>query len=547
MNELLDLAVAYRSPLTFVAAIVVMLLLLVALNTVVGFIFKRLDQRATVPKLKLRLITVRRNVRILLMLLWTPAFIGVLGYSGYLLYQKIDLFEQGRSWLQNLPEGFWRVLGINLAKLAGLLIVAGVVSRLLKRGLLNLMARAKAFEQIKANDASIELFFNALVSIQKTTITLLVIMAAAAMFGAPDALQSNLALALTLYLIFAVGMLIVRAIAALVDSLDGLSRRYSRPDNFLRYYDNLRSLVPLLRRTIEYIIYVTMATLMVTQLSGIASLAIYGPRLVQVIGIFFLSRAVIEVFNLIIDKRMGSVEGMEEQEAKQRLTFVPLVKSIVGYLVYALAFVLILKALQIDPTPILASAGILGLVVGLGAQPLINDFISGFFILFENLFMVGDFIETGSTRGVVENIDIRTTRIRGGDGELHIIRNGSIGEVINYSKDYVFAVVLVGVAYESDLNQVYRVLRDTAEALQEQNPDILNPTELIGLDQFGESELTVRLVCRVKPGRHLSVSRQLRTLIKEAFDREGIEIPYARRVMIFQNADESAPAGLPAT
>ena len=213
-------------------------------------------------------------------------------------------------------------------------------------------------------------------------------------------------------------------------------------------------------------------------------------------------------------------------------------RSILSYVIYFIAFVLILRALSLNPLPLLAGAGIVGVVFGLGAQPLINDVVSGLFILFEKLYLVGDFIETGTARGVVETIELRTTRIRDPDGQLHILRNGQLGDVVNFSKGYTYAVVEVGVAYDSDLDQVYEVLKKTGEELKASQPDVLEPTIVQGLDNFGESELTIRTLTRVKPGRHRQAARQYRKMIKDAFDREGIEIPFARRVIIFQNQPE---------
>lgn len=537
MEQLGNFSIPFRDLVVVGSEILFMVALLVAANLLISFVFRRLEARPAFQGKRAGMVTLRRNSRILLVLFWSASLIALLGYNGYLLYKNVDLMDHGNNWVRSLPEGFWLSLGINLGKVIGLAFVAALVSKYLGKLLIKLMDRAKAFEQIKANDESVEKFFTPLNKIQKITIWLLVLIISAKLLAVPPTLQVYLYKALTIYLIIALGTLLIRAIAAIVDSLDGLSRRYSRPDNFLRYYDQLRSLMPLLRRSLEYIIYVSMATLVVLQLEGIAWLATYGPRLAKVIGIFFLSRVVIEVFSLLINKGMAPADDATPGEEQQRLTFVPLIQSFARYLIYFLAFVLILKALEIDPTPILASAGLLGLVVGLGAQPLINDFVSGFFILFDNVYMVNDYIETGSARGTVESIDIRTTRIRGRDGEQHILRNGQIGEIINYSKKYTFAVVEVGVAYESDLDHVYKILREIGEDLEKENPDVMKPTDVLGLDDFGASDLTIRMVTEVKPGRHLGVARDLRKRIKETFDREGIEIPYARRVLIFKKED----------
>ena len=127
-------------------------------------------------------------------------------------------------------------------------------------------------------------------------------------------------------------------------------------------------------------------------------------------------------------------------------------------------------------------------------------------------------------------------------GQQHILRNGQIGDIVNFSKRYTYAEVEVGVAYDVDLDQVYGVLEAVGQQIRADHPDVLEPMKVLGLDNFGESELTLRTITRVKPGCHLQVARDVRKLIKEAFDREGIEIPFARRVIIFKTEDgQDAP------
>ena len=243
--------------------------------------------------------------------------------------------------------------------------------------------------------------------------------------------------------------------------------------------------------------------------------------------------------HFLLEELLLKKEGQTPEQRQRRATLVPLFRSILTYLIYFAAGIMILKELGINPTPILAGAGIAGLAVGLGAQNLINDMVSGFFILFEELFLVGDFVKIDEAEGVVESIDLRTTRIRDNAGRHHIVRNGKIADIVHYSKGFTNAVVEVGVAYESDLNKVLAVLKSTGEMLHAENDMVLEPTSVKGLDEFGESELLLRTVTRVKPGCHLQVERDLRKRIKDAFDAADIEIPYARRVLIIRN--EEAP------
>jgi small conductance mechanosensitive channel len=194
----------------------------------------------------------------------------------------------------------------------------------------------------------------------------------------------------------------------------------------------------------------------------------------------------------------------------------------VKYAVFFGGGLLVLTVLGFDIGPILVGLGGIGLVLGLAAQPVTTDLISGLFILFENLYLVGDYIETGNARGVVESIDIRTTRIRDPDGQLHLIRNGQIGDIINYSKGYVYAVVLVSVAYEVDLERAYAVIRTTGDTLNTEHDDVLEATQVQGVEDFDDGKVIIRTATRVKPGRHLAMARAFRTAIKDAFQRAEI-------------------------
>ncbi|MGI8502332.1 MAG: mechanosensitive ion channel family protein [Hassallia sp.] len=193
------------------------------------------------------------------------------------------------------------------------------------------------------------------------------------------------------------------------------------------------------------------------------------------------------------------------------------------------AAVSVLYTLNINPTPILAGAGIVGVAVGFGAQTLINDIVCGFFILFENYYLVGDYIEAGKAEekvveGIVEAIELRTTRIRHPNGQLQIIRNGDIGSITNYSKQYIFAVVEVSVPYDSNLADVYKVIEEVGEQLKLNNPDILESTQVDGVESLGESNLLLRTITKVKPGKHLQIQRVLRKILTDALLREGIVI-----------------------
>jgi small conductance mechanosensitive channel len=481
------------------------------------------------------------NLRMLLIVLATLCIIAVIGANLYLMYLGENLSEYTAELIRGIPTQFWIDTGIAIAKVLGLVIAAAIVLRYVRRLLAFLSDRAKAFEGIRANNESIEQFFGSLSRTVRTAGWLIVLAVASAWLGLPAGVYEAILLGLRIFLIIAVGILIWRALGALIDSADALSEKYLVESRFAGAYGRLKSLVPVFRRSIEYVLMVTVATLVVVQVEAIASLAEWGPRIIRIIGIVFLARLVKELAHYLMDEMLLKQSSLTPQQRQRRKTMVPLFRSIVTYSIYFSAGIMILKELGINPTPILAGAGIAGLAVGLGAQNLINDMVSGFFILFEEHYLVGDFVKIGEAEGTVESIDLRTTRVRDNAGRHHIVRNGQINDLVNYSKEYTNAVVEVGVAYESDLNKVFDVLKQTGEQLKAENELVLEATSVKGLDNFGESELTLRTVTRVKPGSHLPVERDLRKRIKDAFDEHDIEIPYARRVVIMQKEQEPDP------
>ncbi|MGB5441872.1 MAG: mechanosensitive ion channel family protein [Gammaproteobacteria bacterium] len=538
INKLPPLEEIYRALALAGLQLAVLASVLVVISLLVRLVLGRAEAIPALQKYADRSHLIRKKINKTLVLLFVFLGLVILAGNGYLVYQGVDVLDYSRNWIAQLGADFWIRLGIGLAKAIALFIVALFLVRRIEKVLMKLMNAAKAYKNIKANDESIAVFFNSLNSIQTIAIWLLAAFFAVQVLPFPAGAADALLLILKVYLIVALGLLALKAVAAIVDSLNSLAGRYREPEKFLGIYEKLSGLMPLMRRCLEATVFVIMASLVVAQMDFIAQLAAYGPPLIQAIGIFFISRVVVEISNLLVDKTMLEGKELTDAEKQGLQTIVPIFKSMLSYVIYFIAFVLILRALSLNPLPLLAGAGIVGVVFGLGAQPLINDVVSGLFILFEKLYLVGDFIETGTARGVVENIQLRTTRIRDPDGQLHILRNGQLGEVVNFSKGYTYAVVEVGVAYDSNLDHVYEVLEKTGEELKAANPDVLEPTSVQGLDNFGESELTIRTLTRVKPGRHRQAARQYRKMIKDAFDREGIEIPFAQRVITFQNQPE---------
>ncbi len=218
-----------------------------------------------------------------------------------------------------------------------------------------------------------------------------------------------------------------------------------------------------------------------------------------------------------------------DELAQRRIKTLTAVGLWIGRLiVFFVVGTMLLDIFDVNITPLLAGASIIGLALGLGSQKLVQDLIAGAFILLEDQFHVGDGVELAGIAGVVEDMTLRVTKVRDFQGYLHIIPNSEISIVTNRNRVWTRAIADVGVAYDSDLNRVREVLEAVGQALYQENPDgiFLEAPFPLGPEALADSSINFRLVARVKAGRHWDAQRLMRQRIKEAFDREGIEIPF---------------------
>jgi len=196
----------------------------------------------------------------------------------------------------------------------------------------------------------------------------------------------------------------------------------------------------------------------------------------------------------------------------------------------------VLGAIGANLAPLLASVGILGLAVGFGAQNLVRDVVSGFFILLEDQYGVGDIIEINQVAsGKVETLTLRVTGMRALDGTMHFVANGEITHIANRSKDWARAVVDVGVAYKENSEKVRQTLEKVSLMSKEEQDlgrAMYAQPEILGIEMLADSEVTWRVVVDTKPGKQWEVGRALRERIKAAFDEDGIEIPFPHQVTI---------------
>lgn len=220
----------------------------------------------------------------------------------------------------------------------------------------------------------------------------------------------------------------------------------------------------------------------------------------------------------------------DTNEAEKRVaTLMGILHGIAKVVIWTLFLMILLNKLGINIGPILAGAGILGLAVGFGAQELVRDVITGFFILLENQIRTGDVAIINGTGGLVEKIELRTVTLRDFSGVVHIFQNGKINTLSNMTKEWSAMVFDIGVAYKENTDTVMEVIRQVGNELQqdeEYGPKIIEPIEVFGVDKFGDSAVVIKARFKTKPIEQWNVGREFRRRLKHAFDERKIEIPF---------------------
>jgi small-conductance mechanosensitive channel len=223
---------------------------------------------------------------------------------------------------------------------------------------------------------------------------------------------------------------------------------------------------------------------------------------------------------------------LSERRAQRAQTIGSVFKSIVSAIVFGLAFMMILSELGVNLAPVLASAGILGVAIGFGAQNLVKDFLSGVFMMLEDQYGVGDVVDVGEATGTVEAVGLRITTMRDVNGTVWYVRNGEILRVGNSSQGFAVAVVYVPIGSGADVGQAVDILGRVATKAADTEPvaaDVLEPPEVLGVERVSAAEgITMRLTVKVRPGRQWAVQRNLRAKIMEAFEDAGIQGPVPR-------------------
>ena len=264
------------------------------------------------------------------------------------------------------------------------------------------------------------------------------------------------------------------------------------------------------------------------------NIILWWGKLISIIIILVVTKIALSIINKLIEKSLTPLKKSKNYQKRisRANTLIPLLQSISKYVIYFIAVVMVLKELGVDTTAIIASAGVVGLAIGFGAQSFVKDIISGALLLFEGVISVGDSVNISEHSGTVEVISLRNIHLRKFSGELRVIPYGEVASFGNFNRGYMRAVVEVGIAYEQDVERGMKALEEIANKWAEENKDIvLEPPIIQGVLSLGSSDVTLRIAIKVKSMTHWGAERELKRRIKDTFDKKGIEIPFPRQVV----------------
>jgi moderate conductance mechanosensitive channel len=463
---------------------------------------------------------------------------GVIGT--YLGIRALTVIQSGIAQLRSqdfasLNARLLRALGIVVVA-----ILADVIARALIGGIGGVLGRSSRLVERRETFAEIVTRFRAAVRIGILCGAAVLISSALEL---PSSVHRGISLGAYVLIAFYGSGFIVHVARLLVDLVFDSSGKLAKLESPLKYLGNLTHLVGITKRAIDYFVFVGAATWVADEFSPDTWLAQSGRIGIRIIAIFYASRVMVEICILFINELFINKASEEAAKNLQRSkTLVPVAEGLLRYGIYFSALIMALKEASIDPTPLLAGAGVLGVAVGLGAQAFVGDIVAGFFILFENLLLVGDLVEISGVKGKVEQIGVRITKIRDDAGVLHAIPNGEVRKVANHSKAYVNAIVDVFVPYEEDVRRIRAMLLAITEKSMETLTGSRGLVE-VKVQELNEGAVLLRVIARVPPGQDEDVGDELRAQILDEMREAKIGAPRMRKAFLIDGGiGISAPA-----
>ncbi len=244
--------------------------------------------------------------------------------------------------------------------------------------------------------------------------------------------------------------------------------------------------------------------------------------------IIILALILEKLLKKIIKKTFNPEKKHKRFDTRKLKTISSFLCNIVKYIIWIIVFLALLSLYGVNTAALITGLGVVSLVVGLAFQDILKDILVGASILFENWYAVGDSVKIDDFSGTVISIGLKSTRVQAYTGEIKIISNRNITEVINYSLDKSLAVVDVSISYETDIEKAEKVLKTRAATLKEKNSYIVDEPEIWGIENLDSSSVIIRVVAKCKPTKNSSVQRLMRKEFKDALEKNGIKIPYTQ-------------------
>jgi len=260
---------------------------------------------------------------------------------------------------------------------------------------------------------------------------------------------------------------------------------------------------------------------------------------IRIIIIVLLTQLIIRIVYKLIDRSMVHQENSKLRMNPRRFVTVSgLLKNVIQVTGNFVMILIVLSEFNFELAPLLAGAGVLGLAIGFGAQSLVKDVITGFFIILEDQFAVGDVIQTGTFKGTVEMIGLRTTRIVSRTGEVYILPNGGIATVTNFSLSNALAIVDIAIKNESNLEDMLKLIQRATKNINETSMEMIGTPDVLGIQSFSVTEYTVRIVADCLPNTRDEVERQIQMGVKRALEEEAVQLALAEQSAALGDREE---------
>ncbi len=461
---------------------------------------------------------------------------GVVAYNAWLTaggHDGLDLLVTQVFLSRKLTL---RSVGLAAAQIVAILVLLRLLAALGSRARAALVNRLKAARAVRVTDERVDLLGEHFGHLVTAVLGLAGGLLIAGVLSLPDAAVYWISFTLSLVVVWTLVRLISDSLDAAVDAIRESLPAAEVEDH--RAQRRIQRVVGSAKSALRWAVYVAAGAYVLRTAPLGAEAYGWSSSIVRAAAVIVVAQLALAVGTALIG-RLTLARDDTDAERQRRETMLPLVNSILRYVVYFVAGIMALQTLGVNVTAILAGAGIAGLAIGFGAQSLVKDIVAGLFILLEDQYRKGDVVKVAGVSGLVEDVNLRRTILRDMDGTVHNVPNGEIKIASNLTRDWSRVNLDVTVAYDTDLDRAVAVVNQVGAELAADpyyGPLIMEPPKVLRLESFEESGMRLKVLGMTRPMKQWEVAGELRWRIKRAFDAEGIQIPFPHRVIVSPDA-----------